>query len=90
MEDTGCLSKSCCLTKLNAYTIFSESLLDPTRLMALRLTSNLMIGIARIYYQQYSYYAAEVNQVLMQLRRTLHSMNDADPKEITLQQPVAR
>jgi hypothetical protein len=76
--------------RMHMCFLFSESLLDPTRLMALRLTSNLMIGIARIYYQQYSYYAAEVNQVLMQLRRTLHSMNDAGPKEITLQQPMAR
>lgn len=58
--------------------------------MALRLTSNLMIGIARIYYQQYAYYAAEVNQVLMQLRRTPHITGDTSPKEITLQQSVAR
>jgi hypothetical protein len=58
--------------------------------MALRLTSNLMIGIARIYYQQYAYYAAEVNQVLMQLKRVPHATNDTGPKEITLQQPIAR
>jgi hypothetical protein len=69
---------------------FSESLLDPSRPMALRLTSNLMIGIARIYYQQYSYYAADVNQVLMQLKRISYMTYDMNPKEITLQQPIAR
>ncbi|CAG8517599.1 8527_t:CDS:10 [Paraglomus brasilianum] len=49
-------------------------IVSPPEPLALRLTSNLMVGIARIYYQQYQFYYAEVNNVWGRLRKNLVSL----------------
>ncbi|CAG8457629.1 23100_t:CDS:10 [Gigaspora rosea] len=48
-----------------------EYVTSPPEPLALRLTSNLMIGITRVYNQQYHFYYADVNCVWNRLHKTL-------------------
>ncbi len=49
----------------------SQFLQAPPEPMALRLTSNLMVGCARVLNAQYGFYMNDVNHVYMRLKRAL-------------------
>ncbi|GBC03743.1 hypothetical protein RclHR1_00530018 [Rhizophagus clarus] len=51
-----------------------EYVTTPPEPLALRLTSNLMIGITRVYHQQYHFYYSDVNGVWHNLQRALIEM----------------
>ncbi|POG82070.1 hypothetical protein GLOIN_2v1447417, partial [Rhizophagus irregularis DAOM 181602=DAOM 197198] len=51
-----------------------EYVTTPPEPLALRLTSNLMIGITRVYHQQYHFYYTDVNGVWHSLQRALIEM----------------
>ncbi|CAG8647312.1 18986_t:CDS:2, partial [Racocetra persica] len=70
-----------------------EYVTSPPEPLALRLTSNLMIGITRVYDQQYHFYYSDVNCVWNRLHRTLIELQkesvdmivpQARPEAITL------
>ncbi|KAI8818981.1 Rec8 like protein-domain-containing protein [Fimicolochytrium jonesii] len=47
-----------------------EFLSSPPQPLALRLTSNMMVGVTRVYSEQYAFLYSEVNQVFLKLRRS--------------------
>ncbi|KAI9099511.1 Rec8 like protein-domain-containing protein [Phlyctochytrium arcticum] len=51
---------------------------DPPEPMALRLSSNLMVGVTRILAQQYAFFYAEVNHVFTKLRKAWGDMYSAN------------
>ncbi|CAG8618365.1 7308_t:CDS:10 [Ambispora leptoticha] len=62
-----------------------DYIVSPPEPLALRLTSNLMIGITRVYFQQYTFYYTDVNNVWIRLRKELSAieselMNMPDPE----------
>ncbi|CAG8695998.1 24008_t:CDS:10 [Cetraspora pellucida] len=70
-----------------------EYVTSPPEPLALRLTSNLMIGITRVYDQQYHFYYADVNCVWNRLHKSLIELQkesvdmivpQARPEAITL------
>ncbi|KAJ1969271.1 R8 protein [Dispira parvispora] len=50
----------------------------PPEPLALRLSSNLLVGISRVYDQQLGYYVADVNRVWAGLRTSLSRFQDED------------
>ncbi|KAL7746651.1 R8 protein [Sorochytrium milnesiophthora] len=61
----------------------------PSEPLALRLSSNLMMGIARIHQHQYSFYFADVTHLTAQLKRALAAPGDCDAA-VNLTAPLAR
>ncbi|TPX61385.1 hypothetical protein SpCBS45565_g07292 [Spizellomyces sp. 'palustris'] len=55
-----------------------DFLTDPPEPMALRLTSNLMVGVTRVYSQQYTFFHTEVKQVFMKLKRAWTDVQSGD------------
>ncbi|KAF9208555.1 hypothetical protein BGZ49_008422 [Haplosporangium sp. Z 27] len=47
---------------------------QPPEPFALRFSSNLMMGVARVYGQQYNFYYSDVNSMWMRLKRDLTLM----------------
>ncbi|KAG5462459.1 MAG: hypothetical protein BJ554DRAFT_5036, partial [Olpidium bornovanus] len=50
-------------------TFLSDFIAEPPEPMALRLTSNLMIGVTRVYRAQYAFYLNDVNNIFVRLRK---------------------
>ncbi|GAA5832952.1 hypothetical protein JCM11251_000544 [Rhodosporidiobolus azoricus] len=48
-----------------------EKVIAPEEPLALRLSSNLMMGIARVYQQQYTFYASDVQHVHQALKKAI-------------------
>eukprot|EP00834_Sanchytrium_tribonematis_P006997 NODE_575_length_5853_cov_0.947341.p3 type:complete len:356 gc:universal NODE_575_length_5853_cov_0.947341:3689-2622(-) len=60
-----------------------EFLINPSEPLALRLSSHLLLGIARIYKQQYDFYSGDVQQVISRMqtlhkRKQIHSKNKVE------------
>ncbi|KAJ3089704.1 hypothetical protein HK102_005718 [Quaeritorhiza haematococci] len=55
-----------------------EFLTTPPEPMALRLTSNLLVGVARLLGAQYTFYLTDVNQVFVRLKRAFTELQHAD------------
>ncbi|CAG8434113.1 4730_t:CDS:10 [Ambispora gerdemannii] len=55
---------------------YSDYVVSPPEPLALRLTSNLMIGITRVYFQQYTFYYTDVNNVWVRLRKELTAIEN--------------
>ncbi|KAI8591597.1 Rec8 like protein-domain-containing protein [Geranomyces variabilis] len=55
-----------------------EELTSPKEPMALRLTSSLMVGVTRVYSEQYSFFYGEVNQVFQKVKRAWTEAKTAD------------
>lgn len=50
----------------------------PPEPLALRLTSNLMVGVTRILSAQYGFHMADVNNVMMKLKKSFNQFQTAD------------
>ncbi|RUS18960.1 Rec8 like protein-domain-containing protein [Endogone sp. FLAS-F59071] len=55
-----------------------EYITRPPEHLALRLSSNLMVGVARVYNQQYQFYYVDVNNVWLKLKRELVALQSGD------------
>ncbi|KAI1316107.1 hypothetical protein EDD11_010421 [Mortierella claussenii] len=60
---------------------------QPPEPFALRFSSNLMVGVTRVYSQQYSFYHTDVNHVWMRLKRDLALVQS---ENFDMAQPEAR
>ncbi|KAI8914867.1 Rec8 like protein-domain-containing protein [Powellomyces hirtus] len=64
--------------ELTINVVSSDYLTSPKEPMALRLTSNLMVGVTRVYSEQYTFFYSEVNQVFHKLKRAWAVVQTAD------------
>ncbi|ORY06599.1 hypothetical protein K493DRAFT_146887, partial [Basidiobolus meristosporus CBS 931.73] len=62
-------------------------LASPPEPLALRLSSNLMVGISRVYNQQYDMYYTEVNNLWQNIRNHLMAL---ESENVTMAIPEAR
>ncbi|GAA5904286.1 hypothetical protein JCM6882_003187 [Rhodosporidiobolus microsporus] len=60
-----------------------EKVIAPEEPLALRLSSNLMMGIARVYQQQYTFYASDVQHVHQALKKAITETFKSGP-DLTL------
>ncbi|ORZ01853.1 Rad21/Rec8-like protein [Lobosporangium transversale] len=60
---------------------------QPSEPFALRFSSNLMVGVTRVYAKQYSFYHIDVNNMWVRLKRDLAEVQSSD---IIMLQPEAR
>ncbi|KAI7820840.1 hypothetical protein BC939DRAFT_375526, partial [Gamsiella multidivaricata] len=60
---------------------------QPPEPFALRFSSNLMVGIVRVYNQQYNFYYSDVNSMWVRLRRDLAVMQS---EQVDLVNPKAK
>ncbi|ORY86925.1 Rec8 like protein-domain-containing protein [Protomyces lactucae-debilis] len=56
----------------------------PPQPLALRTSSSLMVGVARVLDQQYTFFYADVSQAHTKLRQQLMSMSEKDPATLEL------
>ncbi|KAK5668317.1 hypothetical protein BDV3_001514 [Batrachochytrium dendrobatidis] len=68
-------------------TCTSHYLTSPPEPLALRLSSNLMMGVARVYSHQTNFFYGDVNSVIIKLKRTLSPLQTTD---IDLANPEVR
>ncbi|KAK3809210.1 MAG: hypothetical protein J3Q66DRAFT_288190, partial [Benniella sp.] len=60
---------------------------QPPEPFALRFSSSLMIGVVRVYNQQYNFYFSDVNNLWVRLRKDLALLQS---ESIEMINPVAR
>ena len=60
----------------------SEFLLHPPEPLSLRLASNLMVGVSRVYGQQVNFYASDVSAVLVQVKYSFSQALDASASKL--------
>ena len=71
----------------------SDYLMEPPEPLALRLSSNLMVGVTRVYKQQYQFYFNDVNHVFVHLKQHLLSVGaggQGGDAAVEMEQPVQR
>ncbi|GAA6001740.1 hypothetical protein JCM10207_002291 [Rhodosporidiobolus poonsookiae] len=71
------------LTLPSSLLVDSEKVITPEEPLALRLSSNLMMGIARVFQQQYTIYASDVSHVHQALKKAITDANLLGP-DITI------
>ena len=60
----------------------SDFLLHPPEPLSLRLASNLMVGVSRVYGQQVNFYASDVSAVLVQLKYSFSQALEASATKL--------
>ncbi|KAI8601422.1 hypothetical protein EDD21DRAFT_305128, partial [Dissophora ornata] len=60
---------------------------QPPEPFALRFSSNLMVGVVRVYNQQYNFYCSDVNNMWIRLKRDLAAVQS---ENIELVNPTAK
>ncbi|GAA6035131.1 hypothetical protein JCM8097_006380 [Rhodosporidiobolus ruineniae] len=74
----------------SSITKACEKVIEPDEPLALRLSSNLMMGIARVYQQQYLFYAADVQHVHQSLKKAITEATLTSPDlTINVELPLA-